>query len=44
MLASVSLVSLMLGLCVFRVLTAPQETADHLAGSDFHTPDMDEEG
>lgn len=43
MLLSVSLVTLVLGLCVYRVLTAPEEGADKLAGSELHTPDMDVE-
>jgi hypothetical protein len=42
MLFSVALVTLVLSLCVYRVLTAPVETADHLAGAELRTPDMDE--
>jgi hypothetical protein len=42
MLLSVSVVTLVLCLCVYRVLTAPEEKAEHLAGSELRTPDMNE--
>lgn len=42
MLFSVGTVSAVLSLCVIRVLKAPEERAEHLAGSELHTPDMDE--
>ena len=42
MLISVSVVATVLGVCIYRVLTAPPTGTDHMAGSDLHTPDMDE--
>ena len=42
MLLSTGSVTLILSLCVYRVLTAPVEETDHFAGAELRTPDMDE--
>lgn len=42
MLLSVSSVTLLMGWCIYKVLSTPGET-EHLRGIEPHTPDQDED-
>jgi len=41
MIFSVGVVTLLFVWCVWKVLTEPGAGADHLHGTELHTPDMD---
>ena len=42
MVLSVGIVTTLFAWCLFKVLSRPAESVEHLHGADLHTPDMDE--